>query len=177
MRYEFEYATIEECLEALVERLDAATAAGDDAVFTHAVSALVGVYVLAAGGAPAPDPERYPQLRRRVVAALARNRPRLRGYLARTLTAALAVPEYAEAAFRRSVLQALRDDYPELAGELPDGDLAGIDRELRASAAAVPPLPAGTVPPGLPGTHWWWSAPHGDPDRHRYDVEEDLIEP
>jgi hypothetical protein len=98
MRYEFEYATIEECLEALVDRLDAA---GDDAVFTHAVPALGGVYVLAAGGAPAPDPERYPQLSRRVVAALARNRPRLRGYLTRMLTAAQAVPEYAEAAFRR----------------------------------------------------------------------------
>ncbi|MEU6033908.1 hypothetical protein ABZ801_00705 [Actinomadura sp. NPDC047616] len=68
---------------------------------------------------------------------------------------------FAHAALARSALQILLEDFAEwnLIDEERRADLAGIDEDLQDTAEDAPPVDAKYVPPNLPPTHWWWSAP------------------
>ena len=169
--------TAEASMRNALEKLEKASTSHEqwvqDAAFQSATHSLVTLAVVMHRG-DRPNDEDLAAFRQRVAELLDRknNRGNLSGYLADGATLAgraLQPGAYYEAALVRTVAQLLIDDYPGVADQFDThdrDDLADIDEALREAAEEVPPLPEAGIPEGLPDTHWWWRAPHGDPRTH-----------
>lgn len=102
--------------------------------------------------------------RRDVVALVGWNSRTMAYYVmnAHSRATSVMVDGWCDVSIRRSAMQFLLDNYPEIHDSLDEGDIElvfEIDDVLRDHADEVAPLPKDAIPAGIPGSHWWWWAP------------------
>lgn len=73
--------------------------------------------------------------------------------------------DWYEACFVRSVVQIFLDNYQDtgIAELIDPARIQEFDDLLHEFKSIAPPLPPQLIPPGLPESHWWWTAPTGEP--------------
>jgi hypothetical protein len=74
-------------------------------------------------------------------------------------------PDWYQFCIRRSAIELVRRDFPEIAGRIFDpDDLVRLDTELRRLGPNQEALPPHMIPAGLPPGHWWWRPPAATDD-------------
>jgi hypothetical protein len=98
--------------------------------------------------------------------ALAQQRVALAGYRADMETAFWQRTSrgWIQGSLRRSGLEILRTDVEPTSVKIIRDDFLTIDDELPDLARYVPRLAPGSIPEGMPESHWWWTLPSGNPD-------------
>lgn len=133
--------------------------------FNLAMANIVGLEVtLAAGGTV--DHDVFANFKNRVVAQIRDQDYQFRAFRIDTeLAAENPREDWYEACLNRSVLQILLDNYQEtgIAGLIDPAQIQEIDELLHEGAPIAAPLAPQLIPPGLPASHWWWTAPAGPP--------------
>jgi hypothetical protein len=156
--------TSDDMMSAVLRDLEGAGEPGpaQSAHFRQAMAELVGLYDRQAEDGPA-DPSLGERFRRESGDALLALGDAVRGYVSITALHAETPDEdeLYDLALRRSAIQSLLDDYAGTpVADLVDRDeLAELDADLRRAAADLGPIPAESVPRGIPPSHWWWRYP------------------
>ncbi|MEV0342670.1 hypothetical protein AB0H49_26945 [Nocardia sp. NPDC050713] len=128
----------------------------------------------------APTPEELADFEGAVAALLQESQSALSLYIGETLTETFRVRSggWFEPSLRRSALQLLCDQYPDVANRLSEDnreDLAEIDQTLREVAPDIEPMTEEDIPTGLPGGHWRWWLPSGKPaDTEEWEMWDEL---
>lgn len=166
--------TAEASMRNAIQQLEKADSSDEewtkDAAFQDAMLSLLNLAVVMHRG-DRPSEAALPTFRNQVAELLGRpnNRGNLGAYIAdgsALAGRALQPGAYYQAAIVRTVVRLLTDDYPgriDWLSQPTRDELAAADEALREAADEVPPLPEDGIPEGIPGSHWWWRAPQGDP--------------
>lgn len=168
MTYEFEASDIPIQMTATLNALQRSAIETSnqwrrEGLFEQAMANLLGIEISLAAGFAVPKQE-LTAFKRAVVDRIREQSQAFRIFVIHTDSAAEDSREgWYRASFGRSVLQILIDNYHDVGiKDLIDFDqVAEIDEILQENAEKAPPVFDTLIPPGLPATHWWWTAPTG----------------